>query len=443
MAFFNALAAGEESDGSDEWDMGRVPEEHSELIQAGETGNSGLMMRGIWSGDTGIVARLLDQGMDVNTKLDSGWTPLFHAVKVANYDMIKLLLDRGASASSCRDELTVLMLSCQADSSESNISACMELLLARNADPNMVNSSGMSCLMMAAQRGYVTVLNLLVSHGADVNLCNSGGYTALSIAVKYDKAGAVLKLLQLGADKTIGTGTGKSPAELAALLRHTQISKILSSWLNADPPEDFSSTEVFSNLFKQNSSASKLSSAELGDVELLLQGLELSHLIDTMREHDVGWGDLMEMDKDDLEKIGVGDPLDQEKLLKTMKLMTLDKVDMDTISQFGAPEPGTEKFQNFLLSVKQQVCHLTEVMTDTIDHFPQQPSQLVFSLDPDKECQTLCKQLLVQLSDLQKKVTCLINLFCQLHVPHQAASHGNKDGGSGSLRRGGAANPTG
>lgn len=46
---------------------------------------------------------------------------------------------------------------------------------------------------------------------------------ALSIAVQYGRKEAVLKLLQLGADKTIRTNSGKSPAELAVTLKHTEV----------------------------------------------------------------------------------------------------------------------------------------------------------------------------------------------------------------------------
>lgn len=38
-------------------------------------------------------------GMDVDTKLGFGWSPLMCAVNAANYELAKLLLDRGANAS--------------------------------------------------------------------------------------------------------------------------------------------------------------------------------------------------------------------------------------------------------------------------------------------------------------------------------------------------------
>lgn len=50
---------------------------------------------------------------------------------------------------------------------------------------------------------------------------------ALSIAVQYSREEAVLKLIQLGADKTIRTNTGKSPADLAVIFKHTPVPEVM------------------------------------------------------------------------------------------------------------------------------------------------------------------------------------------------------------------------
>uniref|UniRef100_A0A3B3WMQ5 Uncharacterized protein n=1 Tax=Poecilia mexicana TaxID=48701 RepID=A0A3B3WMQ5_9TELE len=78
-------------------------------------------------------------GLDVETRLGFGWTPLMYAVSVANCNLARLLLDRGASANFSKDCWTVLMASCTASSSEDKIGHCVELLLSRSADPNMVD----------------------------------------------------------------------------------------------------------------------------------------------------------------------------------------------------------------------------------------------------------------------------------------------------------------
>ncbi|XP_071315217.1 ankyrin repeat, SAM and basic leucine zipper domain-containing protein 1 isoform X2 [Trachinotus anak] len=436
-----AFPAGDESDGSnDEWDIGCCSDKKSSCIKALDAvvphaeDNVSMLKRAISYGDTGTVEQLLDNGMDVETRLGFEWTPLMCAVNVANYDLAKLLLDRGARANFSKDHWTVLMASCTASASEDKIARCVELLLSRNADPNMADRSQMTCLMLAARDGYSKVINLLLSHGANINVQDSNGYTALSIAVQYGREEAVLKLLQLGADKTIRTKTGKSPADLAVIFKHTQITRILAASSHISSVQASSSMEdTLSKFFMTNSEplSSKESATKLDDLELLLHGLDLGYLTDIMTENDITWNYLLTMEKEDLEKIGITDPEHQEKLLIAVQQMHLDKVDLDTISQLGAAASGSEELHNFLISVRQQCCYLTETIHDVINRFPRQASQLVFSLDPKKEAQAVCNQLVVQTKDLQKEVTCLRNLICQMdeagdccQLP-QPGSHGN------------------
>ncbi|KAM4734537.1 ankyrin repeat, SAM and basic leucine zipper domain-containing protein 1 [Anableps anableps] len=418
-----AFPAGDESDGSnDEWDIGSFSENKTSGIkdlsspELGGDSSISVLKKAISEGDTDTVKHLLDNGMDVETRLGFGWTPLLYAVSVGNYNLAKLLLDRGASANFSKDCWTVLMASCTASTSEDKIAHCVELLLSRSADPNVVDRSQMTCLMLAARDGYSKVISLLVSHGAEINVQDSKGYTALSLAVEHGKEDVVLKLLQLGADKTIRTKTGKSPADLAALFKHTQIARILasSSQLSAVPAST-SMEETLSKLFKTNSDApfSKESATKLDELELLLHGLNLGYLTDIMTENEITWSYLLTMEEEDFDKIGITDPVDQQKVLSALQQMHLDKVDLDKI-QLGTGENGSEDLQNFLLSVSHQCCYLTETLQDVISRFPRQASQLVISLDPKKEAQTVCNQLVVQTKDLQKEVTCLHNLLCQM-----------------------------
>uniref|UniRef100_A0A3Q1HAV9 Uncharacterized protein n=1 Tax=Anabas testudineus TaxID=64144 RepID=A0A3Q1HAV9_ANATE len=369
-----AFPAGDESDTSnDEWDVGCCPDKTSPRIKdldavvSHTEDDVSLLKRAISKGDIGTVEQLLDKGMDVETRLSFEWTPLMCAVSVANYDLAVLLLDRGASANFSKDHWTVLMASCTASASEDKIAHCVELLLSRNADPNMVDRCQVTCLMLAARDGYSKVINLLVSHGAEINYQDHNGYTALCIAVQYGREEAVLKLLQLGADKTVTTHSGKSPANLATIFKHTQVPKLRFDVCCRD-------------------------------------------------ENDITWSYLLTMEKEDLEKIGITDAMDQQKVLDAVQLMHLDKVDLDTISQLGTADCGSEELYNFLISLRQQCCYLTETIQDVISRFPRQTSQLVFSLDPNKETQTVCNQLVVQTNDLQKEVTCLRKLLCKVQL---------------------------
>ncbi|XP_045893627.1 ankyrin repeat, SAM and basic leucine zipper domain-containing protein 1 [Micropterus dolomieu] len=418
-----AYPAGDESDASnDEWDIGCSDKKSPRIkgldaVVPDAEDNVSLLKRAISKGDIEAVKQLLDNGIDVETRLGFEWTPLMCAVNVANYDLAKLLLDRGASANFSKDHWTLLMATCTASASEDKIARCVELLLSRNADPNMVDRSHMTCLMQAARNGYSKIINLLVSHGAEINVQDDNGYTALSIAVQYGREEAVLKLLQLGANQSIKTKAGKSPAELAVIFKHSQICRILASSSHASTVEAFSSMEeTLAKFFKTNSEPppSKEKVTKLDDLELLLHGLDLGYLTDIMTEHDITWSYLSTMEKEDLEKIGITDPVDQQKVLSAMKQMHLDKVDLDTLSQLGATDIGSEELHNFLIRVRQHCCYLTETIQDVVSRFPGQAYKLVFSLEQKKEAQAICNQVVVQTKDLQKEVACLRNLLCQM-----------------------------
>ncbi|XP_052437538.1 ankyrin repeat, SAM and basic leucine zipper domain-containing protein 1 isoform X2 [Carassius gibelio] len=372
-----AFPAGDESDGSnDEWDIGysdnnkKPCAEFSEAHVNGEDKVSSLK-RAITAGNVDRVRELLDNGLDVETRLGFGWTPLMCAVHVAHYELAELLLDHGASANFSRDHYTVLMAACTAASAtEEMISRCVALLLSRNADPNVCNRSSMTCLMLAARDGYCQVINMLVSHGAELNFQNDNGLTISRILDSTD----------------LSTVNGNAPSKAEALY------KFLNQ--NTDP-----------------SSACKESFSKLSDIELLLHGLNLDHLSDIMVENDVTWSDLLIMEKGDLEKIGVTNPEDQKKILSTMEQMHLDKVDLDTLTPLNNIDSGSEDFLNFLISLKQQCCYLTETLQDVISRFPRSPAEVVLTCDPKKEAQALCSELVTQTGDLQKEILCLKTLL--------------------------------
>ncbi|KAI4875803.1 hypothetical protein NFI96_017146 [Prochilodus magdalenae] len=434
--------AGDESDGSSgEWDIGyssyvKSPDCEVVLVKttcelclqvSGSTlpsdDNVCVLKRAIAAGDVDLVKRLLESGMDVETRLGFGWTPLMCAVHVAHYDLAQLLLDSGASANFSRDDYTVLMAACTASSAtEEKIAKCVALLLSRNADPNIYSRNRITCLMLAARDGYCQVINLLVSHGAELDFQDDSGHTALMLAVQYGHKEAVLKLLQLGADKSIKTKTGKTAADLAKALQQPQMSSILNSSGDAADSGGLPSKEEtlfkFLNQNQEVQTVSKESAAKLCDIELLLHGLNLEYLSDIMLENDITWSYLLTMEKEDLEKIGIGDPEDQKKVLNAIQEMRLDRVDVETLTQLDHIDSGSEELYNFLISLRQQCCYLTETVQDVISRFPRSPSELVLTWDPKKEGQAICSELVAQAGDLQKEVTCLRDLLSKVSNLH-------------------------
>jgi len=55
------------------------------------------LLHAIVNGDVPLVARLLQQGADVNAATRDGWTPLMKACLWERAELVALLLDHGAS----------------------------------------------------------------------------------------------------------------------------------------------------------------------------------------------------------------------------------------------------------------------------------------------------------------------------------------------------------
>eukprot|EP00075_Anas_platyrhynchos_P014589 XP_027303842.1 ankyrin repeat, SAM and basic leucine zipper domain-containing protein 1-like [Anas platyrhynchos] len=95
----------------------------------------------------GNNTRRMMKGVSIEPSFQFGWTPLMCAASVADFAVVRLLLDRGANACFEIDKYTVLMAACAAHASEENILKTVELLLSRNVDPNL------TCRPCANMRG--------------------------------------------------------------------------------------------------------------------------------------------------------------------------------------------------------------------------------------------------------------------------------------------------
>uniref|UniRef100_A0A8C5YAK0 Ankyrin repeat, SAM and basic leucine zipper domain containing 1 n=1 Tax=Microcebus murinus TaxID=30608 RepID=A0A8C5YAK0_MICMU len=225
---------GESSDSEDDgWEIGyldRVSQKLKVPLPVEEKNET--FKKALTTGDISLVQELLDSGISVDSSFRYGWTPLMYAASIANVELVRVLLDRGANASFDKDKQTILITACSARGSEEQILKCVELLLSRNADPNVACRRLMTPIMYAARDGHPQVVAVLVAHGAEVNTQDENGYTALTWAARQGHKNVVLKLLELGANKMLQTKDGKIPSEIAKRNKHLEIFNFLSLTLN-------------------------------------------------------------------------------------------------------------------------------------------------------------------------------------------------------------------
>ena len=147
------------------------------------------------------IARVLDEGADIEEKNQGGHTPLTRSISYRNQALIKLLLDRGADINepqgngtardpfggdpilSNGDNVTPLYLAVslinEDDDDEFGI---IRLLLDRGADMEIKETNfGTTPLFTSIDIRRKRIINLLLDRGADLETKNTNGYTPLDL----------------------------------------------------------------------------------------------------------------------------------------------------------------------------------------------------------------------------------------------------------------------
>ncbi len=145
----------------------------------------------------------LQKSSDVNYQDADGWTPLMHATRQANVEIMKLLLDPGKLSKVFKK--------------------------AQKANPNIQNYNNQSPLMMAVSDNNRSNnhIELLLKYKANVNLQNVKGQTALMFAASKGKADRVALLIKNGADVNIKDDNGQNALMYAAISGHEEVIPLL------------------------------------------------------------------------------------------------------------------------------------------------------------------------------------------------------------------------
>lgn len=195
------------------------------------------------NGDTEGILHALDEGDDIDTVNVNGWSAAFFSVATANFDVLRVLIDRGIDLNIQDNRgFTVLMMAAQERDKE-----LVELLLEANADPTIKAPDGSDAYSIAqASRRLLTAAIILegcvirgmttddadlilksINEGAYVNIRSSGGWNPLIYASAKGNTDLVRELIKLGADSNHLDNDGWSPLHFAAAGGHTEILHLL------------------------------------------------------------------------------------------------------------------------------------------------------------------------------------------------------------------------
>jgi len=151
------------------------------------------------------ISDLLEQSVDVNSRLNDGSTALHWAVLRDQHAAATILVEAGADPLALnRNGISPLFLAVQ--NGNENI---VLLLLDAGADPNTLSENGETLLMTASHTGKPEVVSLLLESGALIDARDPDfKQTALMIAVREGHVDVVETLIRYGAKVDARTRVG-------------------------------------------------------------------------------------------------------------------------------------------------------------------------------------------------------------------------------------------
>ncbi|MCJ1261720.1 hypothetical protein MMC22_001586 [Lobaria immixta] len=146
------------------------PSLHSATIMQG----SPLHLAAI-RGNTFFVKLLIGKKGDVNVRLDNGWTPLHMAAANGHTPLIELLTSHGAEINAVDGHGATAIYR----AAENGQEAATQMLVEHQADVNIRTKLDQTPLLRAAENGYESTVAVLLQHGADWKIKDFLGWTPL------------------------------------------------------------------------------------------------------------------------------------------------------------------------------------------------------------------------------------------------------------------------
>jgi bla regulator protein BlaR1 len=158
-----------------------------------------VLVKSAEEGDTAVVRRLIDGGMDVNTMQPGDGTALIGAARGGHLELVNYLIEHGANVNlASPGDGNPLIAAAGRGSVE-----VAQLLLDNGADVDAVVPGDENALITASAAGQGDVVRLLIEHGADVNARVRADFneirTALRMARRHNHGDIEQILLDAGA----------------------------------------------------------------------------------------------------------------------------------------------------------------------------------------------------------------------------------------------------
>jgi ankyrin repeat protein len=173
-----------------------------------------------------LVEYLIENGLDIEARSDSQWTPLHSQAYGGHIDGVELLLEHGADIEAKHAyDMTPLVSSVRWDRID-----VAKLLVEKGANVNATNTLGRTPLIISATEGYSELAKIFIDNSADIRIKDQNyNRTALHFAALNGHSAIVEALLKKGADADEKDAVGKTPFDYANQYGHEKVAILLKT----------------------------------------------------------------------------------------------------------------------------------------------------------------------------------------------------------------------
>lgn len=175
---------------------------------AADLGGLAQLARAAYSGDETRVAALLGAGVSADTVMETckgTKGPIVYAAQKGNAGIVAMLLESGldVNARYAHAWTALMFVAGHGDDVPPAKGVEMaELLLDRGADANLTNDFGRTALMIAAQNNRVEIVSLLLARGADPRVMDIQDESAIDLTHDARVADELLRAMEAAAPGT-------------------------------------------------------------------------------------------------------------------------------------------------------------------------------------------------------------------------------------------------
>ncbi|HEX5361249.1 MAG TPA: ankyrin repeat domain-containing protein [Fluviicoccus sp.] len=179
------------------------------------------------------VQQLLDQGLDVNSTDEDGYSVIAKAANKGRPDIVALLIAKGANINTRSKYNTTPLANAvwgvrvYRDTDEQYL-ATVKLLLDHGAEVNTVDIYGDSPMLKTIDHRDMTTLVLLLAHGGNPNIRKDNEPTPLHMAVARDMNDFVKLLVANGADIKLKDDKKRTPLQIAKENKNSELIAFLT-----------------------------------------------------------------------------------------------------------------------------------------------------------------------------------------------------------------------